>query len=86
AEILAKLAEKTAVTVESIAAELNEDRALAHRIEQAGAAVSASLGKAKLYGFLKDKHEFSGTIEHRITDARSEVERKMAGLAAARGA
>jgi hypothetical protein len=59
-EILGKVAKKTEVTIETIAAQLDEDRSLAHAAEQAGAAVSATLGKAKLYGLLAEKHEHSG--------------------------
>ena len=49
--------EAHAVTVQSIADELAEDRQLAHTAGQAGAAVSASMGKAKLYGLITDKSE-----------------------------
>ena len=49
--------EAHAVTVQSIAADLAEDRDLAHREGQAGAAVSASMGKAKLFGLITDKSE-----------------------------
>ena len=48
---------KTLVTVESIAAELDEARALAlsAEVSQPSAAISASMGKAKLYGLIIDK-------------------------------
>ena len=48
------------VTVDSLTADLEDDRKLAHKANQAGAAVSATLGKAKLHGLLKDRHEHSG--------------------------
>ena len=50
--------ERNAVTVDSITKELDEARALALTYKQgASAAVSASLGKAKLHGLLIDKVE-----------------------------
>ena len=45
------------VTVDSLTIELENARQLAHQIGQAGAAVSATLGKAKLHGLLRDKVE-----------------------------
>lgn len=60
AELLNKAASKTEVTIETLAAQLDEDRALAHKIEQPGAAVSASTAKAKLFGYMKEKHEVTG--------------------------
>ena len=50
AELLGKAATKAEVTVETIADMLREDRALAARIGQAGAAVTASVSLGKLYG------------------------------------
>lgn len=49
--------ERTLVTVESIAAELDEARtlALSAEVSQPSAAISASMGKAKLYGLIIDK-------------------------------
>ncbi len=49
--------ERYEVTKESIAAQLDEDRALAEKVKAPGAAVSASMGKAKLFGLLVDKQE-----------------------------
>lgn len=48
------------VTVETIAKELDDARVLAMGIDQPSAAVSASNGKAKLYGLLTDKQVISG--------------------------
>ena len=50
-------AERHNVTVDTISDALDEDRMLAHRNGQAGAAVSASMGKAKLHGLITDKQE-----------------------------
>ena len=51
------------VTVDSLTDELIEDRELAHKNEQASAAIAATMGKAKLHGLLKDKIEHSGGVE-----------------------
>ena len=48
------------VTVDTISTALDEDRILAHKVGQAGAAVSASMGKAKLHGLVTDKQEHTG--------------------------
>lgn len=54
-ELLEKVAKKTVVTIETIAAQLDEDRQLARESGQSAAAVSATMGKAKLFGLLIDK-------------------------------
>ncbi len=48
------------VTAQTIALQLDDDRKLAHKVEQPGAAVSASMGKAKLFGLISDRHEHTG--------------------------
>jgi phage terminase small subunit len=48
------------VTVDSITAELEQARALALKVEQPAAMVSASMGKGKLHGLLIDKSEMTG--------------------------
>jgi phage terminase small subunit len=57
AELQNKAAQKAVVTIETIAAELEEARLLAMHEDVANpsAAVSASMGKAKLFGLLIDK-------------------------------
>lgn len=60
AELNAEHQARHKTTVDSLTDDLEEDRQLAHKAEQAGAAVSATLGKAKLHGLLKDKVEASG--------------------------
>ena len=57
ARLEAELAEKLAITAEGIARQLDEDRAMALENKQGGAAVSASMGKARLAGLLIDKHD-----------------------------
>jgi hypothetical protein len=59
AELKSRAAEKVVVTVADIAAQLDEDRAFARRVESAAAAVSATMGKAKVLGLILDKHEHS---------------------------
>ena len=59
-EMKAAHAERHGVTVDEIAALLREDRAFARQCESPAAAVSATMGLAKLYGHLKDKHEHTG--------------------------
>lgn len=68
-EIQGIAVKQTVVSIKTIADQLDEDRALAHKVEQPGAAVSASVAKGKLYGLMPDKHELTGAnggpIEHR---------------------
>lgn len=69
AELQARAAERALVTVQSLTQELEEARALALQEGQPSAAVSASMGKAKLHGLLTDKQqtEHTGTI---VTEVR----------------
>lgn len=72
AELQGRSAKRVEVTVESLAAELEEARALALTEKQTGAAVSATMGKAKLFGLIVEKHKHSGSIGSydltRVTD------------------
>ncbi len=61
--------ERTLVTLESLTAELNEDRALARENLQSSAAISAVMGKAKVNGLLVEKQE----IKHHLSDALAEM-------------
>ena len=61
-ELKAEAAKRTAVTVESIAAELEASRLGAMAEKQFAAANQASLGKAKLYGLIVDKAEVEQTV------------------------
>ena len=56
------LAEKAVVTIETITAELDENRVFAKTIEQAAAMNSATIAKAKLHGLMKDK------VDHTSSD------------------
>ena len=55
AELLAAVAQQAGVTIESVCKQLDEDRALAHQNGQAGAAVAASMAKAKLHGLTVER-------------------------------
>ena len=60
AELRAQHAERHGVTVDDIAEMLREDREFARRCETPAAAVSATMGLAKLYGHLREKVEHTG--------------------------
>ena len=61
-ELRAALQARHEVTVDSLTMDLEADRQLARQQGQAGAAVGATLGKAKLHGLLKAKQETTGTL------------------------
>lgn len=65
AELRAELAQRNMVTIESLIAELEEARTVALTAEtpQSGAAVAASLGKAKLLGL--GSETIKATVTHR---------------------
>ena len=85
AELLERSAIKVEFTLADAARQLDEDRALAHSVGQAGAAVSASLGKAKLFGHVIEKAQVdhSGEITHRSA-AVSAVDALIEGALAGR--
>lgn len=88
AELQGKAAQKVVVTIETIAAQLDEDRELAHRVSQPTAAVAASMSKAKLYGLAPDKHIHSGPNDGPIQQEISSVDAltgRITGLAARTG-
>jgi len=60
-ELLSKAAERTLVTIDSVTSELEEARALALATKQSAAAVTASMGKAKLHKLLIERAE----VEHK---------------------
>lgn len=87
-ELKQRAAEKTVVTVADIAAQLDEDREFARKNEHSGAAITATLGKAKLLGLMPERHEHTGRnggpIEYRdLSD--DEVEARIAAHEAAHG-
>lgn len=60
AELQGKAAERTVLTVEDIARQLDEDRTFARANGAAAAAVSATMGKAKVLGLIIEKAEIAG--------------------------
>lgn len=85
AELQARAAAKVEVTVADIARQLDEDREFAKGVNQAGAMVSASLGKAKVLGLIVDRQEHTGRgggpIEYRNLD-ESEIDARLDALMA----
>lgn len=61
-ELKARAAEKAVVTAADIARQLDEDREFARELKHSAAAVSATMGKAKVLGVIVDKFEHSGAI------------------------
>ena len=57
-----RVARKAEITVESLAAELEQARKLAQKEGQASAMVAATMGKGKLTGLLVERHKHSGAI------------------------
>jgi phage terminase small subunit len=60
ANLKASLQKRHEITVDTITAMLKEDRELAKENKQSSAAVSASMGLAKLHGLIVDKAEHTG--------------------------
>ena len=88
-ELQAEAAVRHNITVDSITEMLKEDREKAHAAGQIGAAVSASMGLAKLHGLIVDKQEQrriagDGDIASIPTDELETIVR--AGLAGAAAA
>lgn len=69
-ELKEKAAERTIVTVADIAQQLDEDREFARDLKQAAAAVSASMGKAKVLGLLEDRSKVDITTAGRPLSLR----------------
>lgn len=64
-ELKAKAAERVIVSVADIAQQLDEDREFARELEHSAAAVSATMGKAKVLGLLEDKSKVDITTAGR---------------------
>lgn len=62
AELQGEAAERAVLTVEDIARQLDEDRMFARENGAAAAAVSATMGKAKVLGLIVEKHDHTGSI------------------------
>ena len=63
AELQSKTVKKVEITVDSLAQELEEARAIALKEKQSSAAVSATMGKAKLFGLGVEHRRLSGTVQ-----------------------
>lgn len=89
AELQARVADRVVTTAADMARQLDEDREFARSLKQPGPMVSASMGKAKVLGLIRDKVEHTGAdggpIESMDVTARELIERRVSGLAA-RGA
>ena len=72
-ELQAVQAQASQITAERLLAELEEARSLALSLGQAGAAVAASMGRAKLCGLLIDRREDVTRRPTRDPDAPAEV-------------
>ena len=72
-ELQAVQAEASQITAERLLAELEEARSLALSLGQAGAAVAASMGRAKLCGLLVDRREDVTRRPTRDPDEPAEV-------------
>ena len=75
AELQDEAKERTLVTVERLTAELEEARQLALEVSNPSAAVSATMGKAKLNGLLIDRTEVGPNIDivERINAAKARL-------------
>ena len=67
---------KVECTVDDIARQLDEDRKLAREMGQASAAVSATMGKAKLLGMITDKVQADVTEKKRVPTREEIAERQ----------
>ncbi len=63
AELKASHVDRHNITVNDILDQLDEDRLFARTLEVPAAAISATMGKAKLLGFLTEKVDLSGTMK-----------------------
>ncbi len=61
-ELKAAAAERTICTIHDIADQLDEDRRFARELENASAAISATMGKAKVLGHLSEKVDLTGSV------------------------
>lgn len=67
-ELQSRAAEKVEFTIADMAKQLDEDRKFARECETPAAAVSASMGKAKLLGMLTDKIEQKVSVHLTFAD------------------
>lgn len=83
-----RAAEKATLTAADLAKQLDEDREFARERDHSAAAISATLGKAKLLGLMPERHEHTGKgggpIEYRDL-SEDEVDARLAALAEKHG-
>jgi hypothetical protein len=85
-ELQERAAAKAECTIADIARQLDEDRAFARELQNPSAAISSTMGKAKVLGLIVDKSELAGKagapvqIEQVTADAESFM-RRIAALA-----
>jgi phage terminase small subunit len=81
AEVRRQMTYRTRITLESLLAELAQDRELARRVDQPSAAIQATVVQAKLVGLMVDRKEsgapgdFAGltTVDEIVAKARVEL-------------
>jgi hypothetical protein len=78
-ELQAPSVERYEVTADSIAAELDEAKAFAYECKQPSAAVSAVLGKAKLFGLISDRSVVNVTHNYALM-TEEEIRFELAAL------
>ena len=78
-ELQARVEHRFEITAELIAAQLDEDRAAAYKANQISAAVSATMGKAKLAGLLIEKSSVNVTHNYALM-TEEELRFEMAAL------
>ena len=85
AQLQTQAKERTLVTVQTLTAELEDARKLALEVSNPSAAVSATMGKAKLNGLLVDKSEVTPNVDivERINAAKARLREMRAGCSAA---
>lgn len=77
-ELRAAHRERHQCTVDDIVRQLDEDRDFAREHETPAAAISATMGKAKLLGFLTDKSEVAMTLRRTADDLTDDELAKIA--------
>jgi phage terminase small subunit len=73
AELKAEHAERHDMTVDNIRDMLLEDRQFAREMETPAAAVSATMGLAKLYGHLRDKVDVTSKVTIQINGTTADL-------------
>lgn len=78
-QLKANVQKRHAITVDTITEMLKEDRELARTNAQSGAAVSASMGLAKLHGLIVEKREIKNVSSAEDLDDSELADLAMAG-------